>query len=144
MPYVRSAFYLNEYLHHYNRINPNSLTKTYNNTLREKFSNLFKELNTVIESNYKDSDDFNTYTKALKNRIALSTINIGLSYVANVNNKSGFRLFKELISSDMYQESFKTLETKNLPIHFRVFFVSCKYRITYLAFNLIRMMQKLR
>jgi glycosyltransferase EpsH len=76
MPYVKSAFYLDEYLHHYNRINPNSLTKTYNDTLRKKFSHLFREINNVIEVNYSKSKDYNLFLEALDNRIALSTINI--------------------------------------------------------------------
>jgi glycosyltransferase EpsH len=144
MPYVKSAFYLDEYLHHYNRINPNSLTKTYNDTLRKKFSHLFREINNVIEVNYSKSKDYNLFLEALDNRIALSTINIGLGYVKNGMNIIGLKKFKALVSSIIYQKPVRDFQIKYLPLHFRVFFFFCKHSFFIPAYFLLYLMQKLR
>lgn len=144
MPFVNSAYYMNIYLHHYNRDNPNSLTKTYQDTLQEKFSNLFNELKIVIEKNYSKSGDYNLFLEALNNRVTLSIINIGLGYVKNGISAQGLKKFKRLLLSDRYQKSLKEFQPNYLPIHFRVFFLCCKYRLFLAAYFLLYIMQRLR
>ena len=144
MPFVNSAYHMNIYLHHYNKDNPNSLTKTYNDTLQEKFSNLFNELKIVIEKKYSKSEDYNLFLKALNNRITLSIINIGLGYVKNGMSTEGLKKFKILILSNRYQKSLKEFQTNYLPIHFRMFFLCCKYRLFFSAYFLLYIMQRLR
>jgi cobalamin biosynthesis Co2+ chelatase CbiK len=144
MPFLNSAYYINDYLHHYNRDNPNSLTKTYDDTLLHKFSNLFKELRLTIEKNYSNSKEYNTFLEALDNRIALSTINIGLGYVSKGLSLKGFKKFKSLLLSDTYQKALKKLKTNYLPLHFRTFFILCKHGVYSPAYFLLNIMQKLR
>jgi glycosyltransferase involved in cell wall biosynthesis len=144
MPFINSAYYLNIYLHHYNRNNPNSLTKTYNDTLQEKFSTLFNELKAVVEEKYSKSEDYNLFLKALNNRITLSIINIGLGYVKNGMSTEGFKKFKILLLSNRYQKSLKEFQTNYLPIHYRVFFLCCKHRLFLAAYFLLYIMQRLR
>lgn len=142
MPFVQRAYYLDIHLHHYNRNNPNSLTKTYYNTLRTKFENLFQELNDVIIRHYKD--DNNDMQEALNNRIALSIINIGLGYSKNGLDLEGYRLFKDLIVSEPFRLSVKKLKIEYLPIHYKVFFILVKNEISSLAFLTMVLMNKLR
>ncbi|GCD78826.1 glycosyltransferase family 2 protein [Schleiferia thermophila] len=142
-PYIKSAYYLNIYLHHYNKNNPNSLTKTYNNTLKIKLENLFVELNKVIQKNYinEEKDEFE---KALNNRIALSTVNISLGYVSKGISSTGYRLFKNLITSEPFSKSYKKLQIKYMPFHFRIFFFMCKNQISIPAYLMIYFMSKFR
>jgi len=144
MPFLNSAYYMDDYLHHYNRNNPNSLTKTYNDTLSDKFTNLFIEIKNVIEDNYSKSKDYNLFIEALDNRIALSTINIGLGYVKHGMNLLGLKKFKGLILSTKYQKALKDFQIKYLPLHFRVFFFCCKHSFFIPAYFLLFLMQKLR
>jgi glycosyltransferase EpsH len=142
-PHIKSAYYLNLHLHHYNKYNPNSLTKTYNNTLKIKLENLFVELNKVIQKNYinEEKDEFE---KALNNRIALSTVNISLGYVSKGISSTGYRLFKNLITSEPFSKSYKKLQIKYMPFHYRMFFFMCKNKISIPAYLMIYFMSKFR
>jgi glycosyltransferase EpsH len=144
MPHIKSAYYLNIYLNHYNKNNPNSLTKTYNGTLQKKFSNLFNEIHTVIEVNYSGLSNYNSFSEALNNRICLSIINVGLGYVKNGISLSGFKMFKKLLLSEKHQLSLTNFQIQFLPIHFRVFFLCCKYSFFIPAYIILYIMQKLR
>jgi glycosyltransferase involved in cell wall biosynthesis len=144
MPFINSVYYLNIHLHHYNKTNPNSLTKTYKNTLYLKFQNLFNELEKVISKHYNNSVDRQVFDKALQNRIALSTINIGLGLISNGFSKNGFLDLKKIINSDRYRESYKQLEISFLPIHYQLFFYTCKYEFTILAYLILFTMAKFR
>ena len=126
MPYVNSAYYLNSHLHHYNKNNPNSLTKTYNYTLEQKFRNLFKELQFLISVHYTEPKEQGIFQEALNNRIVLSIINISLGYVSKGMSFEGYKMFCNLIKSDMYEKSLSKMEIKYLPLHFRLFFIYVK------------------
>lgn len=143
MPYINGAYYLDIHLHHYNKNNPNSLTKTYKNTLRNKFESLFKELNNVIQNNYF-GETRNEFKQALNNRMALSTINISLGFVSNGINYSGYALFKNLIRSNPFSDSYKMLTIKFLPFHYRPFFLFCKLNFVLPAYIMVLIMSKLR
>lgn len=142
MTFVNRAYYLDKHLHHYNRNNPNSLTKTYNNTLRTKFEKLFQELNEVITKNYKEVS--HNMHEALQNRIALSIINLGLGYSKNGMDREGYNMFKDLIISEPFRHSLKNLKVEYLPLHYKLFFILVKNEIFSLAFFTMILMNKLR
>lgn len=143
MPYVNRAYYLNEHLHHYNKNNPNSLTKNYKNTLRAKFENLFADLELVIRDKYSN-DNLELFKEALNNRIALSIINIGLVYGTNGFKLEEIKMFDNLINSNPFMSSLKNMKISYLPIHYRLFFIFCKIRFTFLAYCMLLVMIKLR
>jgi glycosyltransferase EpsH len=144
MPYIKSAYYLDVHLYHYNKCNPNSHTKTYNNSLKIKMENLFKELNHIIQEKYFDLKEKKDFEQALNNRIALSTINISLGYVSKGISYSGFKFFKNLISSNPFKNSYKKFTIKYLPFYYRPFFFFCKFNIALPAFIIILIISKLR
>lgn len=143
IPYIKRAFYLDKHLHHYNKNNPNSLTQTYNDTLKVKFENLFIELDKVIKKHYS-KQKIEVYSEALNNRIALSIINIGLGYSSKGLKSNGYKLFNLLLKSNPYKQSLKALKTKYLPIHFRGFFYLAKRGMAIPAFFLLMIMSKMR
>lgn len=138
--FVKSAFYLNENLHHYNKVNPNSLTKTYNTTLFGKYQNLFHEIKIVIDGNYNDS----VYNEAFNNRIALSTINISLSLLTNGFNMISYKGIKEMLSTKIYREAYKKIDFKFLPFPFKVFFIACRLNFPLMVLVLALIMKKIR
>ena len=142
IPYIKRAFYLDKHLHHYNKDNPNALTKTYNNTLKSKFENLFVELEKIILENY--AEEKKIMSEALNNRIALSIINLGLGYSKTAFNLKGYKLFNDLMKSEPFWSSLKNLKTKYLPIQFRIFFELVKMRMAFPAFFILIIMSKLR
>jgi glycosyltransferase EpsH len=143
MPFINGAYYLDIYLQHYNKNNPNSLTKTYNNTLKIKLENLFIELNNVIKENYLETRQ-KEFKQALNNRIAISTINISLGYVSKGISYSSYVLFKKLISSNPYTSSYVMFTIKYLPFYYRPFFFFCKCNFALPAYFMLLMMSKLR
>lgn len=144
MPYIKRAYYLNVHLHHYNKNNPNSLTKTYNNSLKDKFEKLFGELDRVIDANYKNSDIYDSFKQALNNRIALSTINVGIGYASQGFSSDGYKHFQKLIREIIYKESYKKFTLGYLPLPYRIFFLCCKYQLELPAFALLVLMAKMR
>lgn len=143
MPFIDSAYYLNVHLHHYNRVNPNSLTKNYSNTMRGKFENLFLELQRIINTHYS-KDNHQEFQLALNNRIALSTINISLGFISGGINIQGYKLFKDLINSNPFKSSYHNLKLNYLPFYFRPFFFACKHQITFVGYIFLYAMSKMR
>jgi len=141
MPYINRAFFLKEYLHHYNRNNPNSLTRTYNNTLYSKYKNLFNELNKIIGNFYPKQNDF---VMALNNRIAMSSINITLSLTIAKYNKQQYLDLSKMLHDGLFIESFKKLEMQYLPIHFKCFFYFARLKFTFGILVLGKIMNKMR
>ncbi|WP_445717624.1 glycosyltransferase family 2 protein [Flavobacterium sp.] len=138
--FVKSAYYINENLHHYNKVNPNSLTKTYNTTLFGKYQNLFQEIKIVIDENYNDS----VYNEAFNNRIALSTINISLSLLTNGFNMISYKGIKEMLNTKIYREAYKKIDFKFLPFPFKVFFIACRLNFPLMVLVLALIMKKIR
>jgi glycosyltransferase involved in cell wall biosynthesis len=140
MPFIKRAYYLDKHLHHYYKVNPNSLTRTYNGTLYGKFQNLFKEIAIVIDENYNDV----LFKDALNNRIALSTINISLSLSTNGFSKIAYMGIKEMLNSKLYQEAYRKMNTAFLPIPYKLFFLACRLNMPSMVLVLALIMQKIR
>lgn len=123
MKNVKSAYYISECLNHYRKDNESSLTSNYKEKLFAQWNHLYDLMQQCIDENGLD-DSFN---QALKNRIAMSIIGLGLNELDN--KKSAFakiKKIKEIISSDKYRNAYKTLTLKYFPIHWKVFFMFAK------------------
>ncbi|MBK9255872.1 MAG: glycosyltransferase family 2 protein [Saprospiraceae bacterium] len=125
--YCNSSFYLHRHLIHYRKDNPTSLTKTHGSTLFPRFVNLFNYLKELINKH----DLGEEFKNALNNRIGVSMMNIGLSEVSPRNQKT----FREKISAlnsyldhDHYKISYNTFPYYKLGLHWRLFYLFCKWR----------------
>lgn len=141
MPYVKRAYFLHEYLHHYNKQNSNSLTKTYKWTLPVKFLRLFEELSTIVEKYYGKKDEFKT---ALKNRIALSTINVGLSLSSAGLSQEAYNEFCKTLRNPVYSGALRNLDIQYLPVHYKLYFILCKRNAYKAAYMMSYLMNKMR
>lgn len=137
------AVYINKHFNHYRRSNPNSLTANYNNTLLQKYLRLFEYIENFISMNNLGSE----FKHALKNRIALSTINNILSICSPRNSSSNFKkikTIKEVLNNSTYNKSLIQLETKYLPFKWNLFFFLAKTRFAFGVYVLGLFMDRFR
>lgn len=120
---INKIFYINERLYHYRKDNKKSATAIYKSNLFNQWEFLYDCMQSEIDSkNYEV--DFQT---ALNNRIALGIIGLGLTELNNPMGKHiKVRKIKEIISSKRYRNSYKTLQLKYFPLHWKVFFLFAK------------------
>ena len=133
--YVQKPFY------HYRKDNVSSITSAY----REDFDKKMIYLFSVIEGKLPVNEMQNIYQTALKNRVGISLIGIGLNQIHSgygvVKNAAAI---KTTLNMDMFQTSLKTLPLENFPLHWRVFFLLCKRRMTPSLTLLLQIMEFLR
>lgn len=138
--HVKKAVYINECLYHYLKTNNGSLTSTYKKNLYVQWKNLFDKMRTyIVENNLSQ-----TYYDALDNRIALSLIGLGLNIVsADFGYFKKISLIKEILSSEDYKKAYKKLEYKYFPIHWKIFFLCAKHRLSWCVYFILLCMKTL-
>lgn len=141
MPFVKSAYYLPEYLLHYTKDNYSSLTKTYGWSLFEKKKRLHQAIEKVIDTHYATFPEFR---EALSNRRALSLINLALSVSRFPFHAESFKSMRNLLSDATYRSALKKLPLHHVPIHYKVFFMNCRMGNVYLVLLMGKIMRILR
>lgn len=131
---VKKFVYINKPLYHYRKTNSSSITSIYKSDLFAKWQYLYD----ILEERIANENLPNEYTKAFNNRICLGVFGIGLNEIANTENifkktKNIHNILKKL----RYRKAFAALEYKHFPIHWKLFFAFCKYRI---AFGVVLML----
>lgn len=131
---VKKFVYINKPLYHYRKTNSNSITSGYKSDLFTKWQYLYD----VLEEKITDENLSNQYVSAFNNRICLGVFGIGLNEIENTEN-----IFKKtknihnILKKPRYRKAFANLDYRYFPIHWKVFFVLCKYRI---AFGVVLML----
>jgi glycosyltransferase involved in cell wall biosynthesis len=136
-----SAYYLNKPLYFYRRDNSYSITTIYKPDLYVKWDRLFDYFEKYIISNELSSD----YTEALKNRIALSIIGLGLNELCSKSShREILSKIKTIISSTRYQNAYRSLELKYFSIHWKVFFIAAKLEFEFLLYILLKYIETVK
>lgn len=141
--HARKIKYLHLFLSHYRKDNPNSMTKNHGSKLFQRFQLLFDRM----ENEIKNRNLPNSYSTALKNRICISMMNIGLSETSDRNtNGLSEKLtnLKSYLTSARYQAAFESFELQYLPLHWKLFFTMCKWKKPLIVFILLRLMAYMR
>lgn len=141
--YIKSAFYMHKFYTHYRKYNPHSLTRNYKFTLLPKYINLFDHIECHISSNNLSKE----YLLALNNRISVSAINHLLSITTPENKLSYTQTkayIKEVLTHPKYKEALNKFDTTPMALHWKMFFLACKYRHTDIVLLLGKIMRKLR
>jgi len=124
---IGSIVYIDKPFYHYLKTNPDSLTVTYKKDLFAQWQNLYDLMfKRIEEQNLPES-----YTLALNNRICLGMIGLGINEL--LAKESIFKTSKKLsefLNTERYREAFKNLDFRFFPIHWKVFFLLCKFRLT--------------
>lgn len=122
-----SFVFLNRPFYHYWRSNSASITSTYNPLLESKFENLYDTMHAFIEDNQLSVE----YLSALKNRICLNTLGLGLNLISKGNSVSTLHkiaALKALVTRDRATPSFDQFEVHHCPVIWKVFFICAKYK----------------
>lgn len=123
MAYVRRARYLDACAYHYRKNNDQSLTTVYNSKQFLRWQNLFD----LMEEQIRRDGLPKIFADALNNRIALSIIGIGLNILKNP--RGVLERKKELrgvIRDKRYVTALRKLQTRHMPLHWKVFFLMAK------------------
>lgn len=135
---VKKAVYINRPFYHYRRICETSVTNKFRPYLLDQWSFLFAEMQKNVHS--KETEE------AWLNRIAISLFGFDLNvYAADISLKEKLRLISECLSNPLYVQAYQKLKYQYLPIYWRVFYKSAKYKfslIVLLFAYLIQLMRK--
>lgn len=119
------VYYIDRMFYHYRKYNPTALTKNHRDTLFPRFLNLFKYIENYIKMNNLKGE----YQMALNNRISLSIINNSLSITSKGNPENlgkKIKSIKGILLNEVYRTALMRLETKYLPLYWKIFFLLCK------------------
>ena len=138
---VHNIVYINKPMYHYRKSVNTSLTATYKLRLAEQWSILYSKVVEIIERE-RMSDDFYT---ALNNRIAINMIGLGLNCVQDsARNLEKYRRIKKLFENEDRKKALKQLTVKDMPLHWRVFFILAKCRSSLLLTFMLITIEKLK
>ena len=119
--------YIDEFLYCYRKTNEQATTRRYRRDLEEKWERLFYHFRQYIS----EIDNDPACGEALRNRIALSMLGIGLN---ELGNPDGFwakaKNLRSVLNRPDRREAYAKLEMQHFPFKWKVFFLLCKYRQT--------------
>lgn len=120
---VKRVVYINEPFYHYRRNNEASVTNRFRPNLLQQWSYLFAEMSKSVRTAETE--------EALLNRIAISLFGFDLNvYAADIAWKEKIRLISECLSHPLYVKAYQQLKYSYLPIHWRLFYKSAKYKLS--------------
>lgn len=137
----RKFVYIDRPWYHYFRINDNSLTTRYNQYLFERWQNLYSLMAQHIEANGLG----NEYKFALQNRIGISILGLGLNQArSNDSILEGSNHLKQILSSDKFCQALHSLDTKYMPIPWKIFFFLARKKMTISLFTMLKLIEYIR
>lgn len=135
---VKKAIYINKPFYHYRRSNENSVTNKFRPNLLDRWSFLFAEMKKNVHTMQTE--------EALLNRVAISLFGYDLNvYAANISLKEKVKLISQCLSHPLYVQAYQQLKYQYLPIYWRLFYKSARYKnscIVLLFAYFIQLMRK--
>lgn len=129
------VFVLDRPLYNYRKYN-HSLSNTPKSNLFVQWQSLYE----MIAEEIKGKDVI--FHDALRNRIALSIIGLGINEVKSSDLGKFRERFKEYLQTPAYHEALHRLPLKYLPIHWKLFFWTAKNNHFVPLYFLLKFMQK--
>ncbi|WP_406944841.1 glycosyltransferase [Halobacillus sp. SY10] len=124
LKYTSKFIFLNQPFYHYWRENENSITSTYKPDLLEKWFYLYQ----LMAEGTNDDPEYQT---ALKNRICLNTLGLGLNVIGKDNPQSMMKkilIIKDSLEDYRVRNAFKQFELTHFPIVWKLFYFLAKKR----------------
>lgn len=116
---IKKSCYIPELFYHYRKLNT-SFTSKYRVALPIQWKNLYDEIRNVLVRN----NAFRDCEKAYLNRISLGLVGLGLNVTfSDYPFGKQRKMIKQILSSSHYKEAIKELSVKNMPIHWRSFYI---------------------
>lgn len=139
--YIKKAVYINEYLYHYRKTNMTSQTTRYKKGFPKLWGNLYDIIQKYIDENALGED----FQEGLDNRIALGIIGLGMNELrAPVSGKEKRKALKAILSEERFRKAVKQLKISKMPLHWKGFFIFCKWNWAWCVYLTIKMMLKLK
>lgn len=136
-PYIKSAVVLPCCLNHYRKNNASSLTSTHKPHFFTQWTRLQNLIWHEIEGNA-------LLEEAFYNRIACTMIGLGLNeHAADVSYSEHKKRIFDILSTERYKKAIGMMKYSYLPIHWKVFFLSCRYRLFFVYWLLIKVIKKI-
>lgn len=133
----KTAVYIDKCLYHYIKSNENSVSTAYNPI----YSKTLEFSNAALINLIGDLPSEEIFKKAIRNRQALSLINIGLN---EINCPEGtlvvLKKLKRIIFNSEYHSSVTQLENAFLPFKWKIFFLCASLKLTLPVFLMFKFM----
>lgn len=133
--------YINKCFYHYRKSNAQSITTQHKPDLAEKWDVMYS-----IMLEYMDgSGRANEYHTPFLNRVACGMIGLGLNEIGSTESiwKKTQRL-RAILDKPLYRKAFKQLDASYCGAKWKLFFLLCKRRWTFLLAVLLQIMNYLR
>ena len=138
---VRKVYYTNSVFYHYNKENSLSITKSYNEKLLDRRKKLYKSLKNYV----KENELSNYYYLLIKNRITFEIFVISLNIVnSNLSFFNKYKKIKTILKDELYINTFKNLRINVFDFKWKIYFISCKYRISLIVLLMTILAKELR
>lgn len=133
--------YIDHCFYHYRKTNTQSITTTHRPKLDENWEALYRYFREYIDQSGKAD----IYETAYYNRVACGMIGLGLNEIAadtSIFQKA--RRLKQILNKEQYLRAFKQLDISPCPLHWKVFFLLCRWQMTLPLVVLLIIMNILR
>ncbi len=133
--------YINKCFYHYRKSNAQSITAQHKPDLAEKWDVMYGIMQEYIGSSGR-ADEYHT---PFLNRVACGMIGLGLNEIGSTESiwKKSQRL-RAILDKPLYREAFAQLDTSYCGAKWKLFFLLCKKRWTFLLAVLLQIMNYLR
>lgn len=126
--YVKSISNIHHCLYHYRKNNFSSLTSVYKPNLVVQWDKLYSMVEEFLQKEQLDS----SFKQALKNRVSLSIIGLGLNELySSHSGPKKYSNIKKILTSKRYRAAVKLLKLKCFPIHWKMFFFFAKHNMPF-------------
>lgn len=139
---IKNAVYIPQPLSHYRKIDSTSLTHSYKAEKVYQWMELYKRITKLLKNDKVDR----SFYMALKNRICLGIIGLGLNLEEDISLRyiDKYKYLKAILEMPHYKKSLKQLENSYLPLHWKVFFFMAKHNCVNGMLILLKLMNWLR
>lgn len=133
--------YINKCFYHYRKSNAQSITTQHKPDLAEKWDVMYGVMQEYIDGSGR-ADEYHT---PFLNRVACGMIGLGLNEIGGTESiwKKSQRL-RAILDKPLYREAFARLDTSYCGAKWKLFFLFCKKRWTFLLALLLQIMNYLR
>lgn len=120
-----SVSYINKCFYHYRKTNTQSITSKHKENLPERWDELYR----LFDEYLINSGNKERYNSIFLNRVACGMIGLGLNEISgNANIIKKIKGIKKILSRPLYKKAFSQMSLEFCPLHWKVFFLLCKWR----------------
>lgn len=138
---IESMAYINRPLYHYRKNVKDSITSMYRPELDKQWDNLYTKMIEIIKVNRFDQ----SFYCGMNNRIALNVLGASLNCV---QDDAGWlvkcRRVHAVLGNPRRKEALKQLSLEQMPLHWKLYFFSAKYKLTFVLCILSIIISKLK